>query len=387
MTQCLYCGKSLAEVAAKKGERRQVFDLPPLELEVTEYQCESKCCPNCKKTSHGAFPAEVKHLVQYGPRIKATLVYLNQYQLIPFERTTEIVKDLFSHNLSAGTVVNCTAECFEKLEESEQAIKAGLKQSAVVHFDETGMRVASTTQWLHSASTKELTHFGIHQKRGSEAMDVIGIIPGFQGIAVHDHWKPYFRYDCLHALCNAHHLRELTFIYEELGQSWAKEMSDLLIETKKAVDASATNSLLDDPEKKSDIEKRFNEILNRGMLENPQTTSLPENVSKKRGRKKQSKPKNLLDRLCNYRHQTMAFANHPAVPFDNNQGERDIRMNKVKQKISGSFRSEKGAQIFCRTRGYLSTIRKNGTNVMNALVSVISGIPLLPDSLLQPADP
>lgn len=376
VTECEHCGESLEGTEVGDVERRQVFDLPPLKIEVTEHQGEIKCCPGCGEKSRATFPAEVAHSVQYGARLKGTAVYLNQYQLLPLQRTKELFFDMFEHVLSEGTLVNTNEECFENLERTEEIIKDRIRQSAAANFDETGVRVEAQTQWLHSASTPELTFYGVHEKRGTEAMDALGILPVFEGTAIHDHWKPYFKYDCEHALCNAHHLRELTFIYEQYQQPWAKNMIDLLLNAKEVTEASSSNSLHEKPRIRAKLEKRYDDIIEAGLQANPSPHD--NGQPKKRGRKKQSKSKNLLDRLRDYKDQVLAFISDPLVPFDNNQGERDIRMTKVQQKISRSFRSRKGAQIFCRIRGYISTVRKNNLNVMNALASAFIAQPVLP---------
>jgi transposase len=344
---------------------------------VTEHQAEIKGCPECGKTSRGKFPEGVEQAVQYGPRLKATAVYLTQYQLLPLQRTKELFFDVFSHGLSEGTLGHATAECFGKLAAAEDAIKERIRQSAVAHFDETGLRVEAQTHWLHVAGTSELTHYAVHAKRGTEAMDAIGILPGFGGTAVHDHWKPYFHYACAHALCNAHHLRELTAVHEQYEQAWGKAMIELLLEAKAAVDASPTNSLREQLRPTRTFESRYDQIVEQGLAANPPPAPSA-NAPTKRGRQKQSKPKNLLDRLRAYKPQVLAFLADPLVPFDNNQGERDIRMTKVRQKISGTFRSKHGAQSFCRIRGYISTVRKNNHNVMQALASAFSAQPLIP---------
>ena len=375
--ECDQCGERLKELEAEGMERRQVFDLPPLYVEVTEHQAERKACPACGQTTRSPFPLGVDHPVQYGPRLKATAIYLTQYQLLPLQRTKEFFWDVFAHGLSEGTLVNATAKCFGQLAEVEEALKARIQQSPVAHFDETGMRVEAQTQWLHCASTPELTHYGIHAKRGTVATEALGILPGFSGTAVHDHWKPYFHYECAHALCNAHHLRELTYVHEQYDQAWGQEMIDLLLEAKAVVDASPTHSLNEHPQQRKRIERRYDEILAQGLVANPPPVPSA-SEPKKRGRPKQSKPKNLLDRLRDYKPQVLAFLSDSLIPFDNNQGERDIRMTKVQQKISGTFRSQPGAQRFCRIRGYLSTARKHNGNVMQALASVFRAQPLMP---------
>ena len=276
------------------------------------------------------------------------------------------------------TRISFTLACFEQLAEVEAAIVERLQQSPVVYFDETGLRVEARTQWLHVASTPELTHYGVHAKRGTEAMDALGILPQFEGTAVHDHWKPYFQYPCPHALCNAHHLRELTYVQEQYAQGWAQDMMALLLEAKAAVEATPTNALGGQSKRRRTLESRYDAILAQGLAANPSPPPPAASAPKKRGRPKQSKPKNLLDRLRDYKPQVLAFVTNPLVPFDNNQGERDIRMTKVRQKISGTFRPQHGAQSFCRIRGYISTVRKHHLNVMQALQSTFLAQPLMP---------
>ena len=378
LCECDDCGESLQERAADDVERRQVFDLPPVRVEVTEHQAEIKRCPACGETSRSAFPVGIDQPVQYGPQLKATAVYLTQYQLLPLQRTQEVFWDMFSHRLSEGTLGHATSACFAQLAEVEEAIAERLRQSPVVHFDETGLRVEAQTQWLHVASTPELTHYGVHAKRGTEAMDALDILPQFGGTAVHDHWKPYFQYSCPHALCNAHHLRELTYVHEQYDQAWAKDLIDLLLEAKAAAEAAPMNALDPQSPQCRTLEGRYDTILAQGLMAHPPPPPPAAGAPKKRGRPKQSKPKNLLDRLRDYKPQVLAFLTDPLVPFDNNQGERDIRMTKVRQKISGTFRSQHGAQSFCRIRGYLSTIRKHQLNVMQALKSTFLAQPLIP---------
>ena len=378
LCECDYCGESLTELEAAAWERRQVFDLPPVRVEVTEHQAEIKRCPACGETSRSSFPVGIDQPVQYGPQLKATAVYLTQYQLLPLQRTQEVFWDMFSHRLSEGTLGHATSACFAQLAEVEEAIAERLRQSPVVHFDETGLRVEAQTQWLHVASTPELTHYGVHAKRGTEAMDALDILPQFGGTAVHDHWKPYFQYPCTHALCNAHHLRELTYVHEQYDQAWAQDLIALLLEAKAAVEAAPMNALDPQSPQCRTLERRYDTILAQGLMANPPPPPPAAGAPKKRGRPKQSKPKNLLDRLRDYKPQVLAFLTDPLVPFDNNQGERDIRMTKLRQKISGTFRALHGAQSFCRIRGYISTIRKYQLNVMQALKSTFLAQPLIP---------
>jgi transposase len=381
--ECQQCGRSLCEIPATDSRRRQVIDIPPIQLEVTEHQAETKCCPDCGHHNEAAFPEEAKTSVQYGERIKSLLVYLNQYQLLPYERTCQLVEDLFSHTLSQGTLYNWNRECYDNLESTEEQIRQGILASSVAHFDETGIRQQGKLHWLHTASTERLTYYGLHARRGTEAMNELGILPHYQGRAVHDHWKSYFTFSCDHSLCNAHHLRELTYLVEQDQQVWAASMIDLLLEAKEISEAAPNNCLAEEDPKLASIRFRYDVLIAEGLEENP---PLPEPANdrkkKKRGRRKQSKAKNLLDRLRDYKEDVLAFLTHPEVPFDNNQGERDIRMAKLKQKISGCFRGPNGGAIFSRIRGYVSTLRKNNLKILAGIQSAFGKGPKLPADVL-----
>lgn len=344
---CRRCGTWLADMAGTEGgERRQVFDLPPLKLEVTEHRLVHKTCPSCGQENQGAFPADVTTLAQYGSEIKALVVLLVHGQLLPWQRACELVSDLFGQPIAEGTLQAAIQDCAAGLQETEAAIKQAITQAAVAHFDETGCTVADQRQWLHTASTRHLTHYATHAKRGAEATQAIGILPHFTGTAQHDAFASYFTYECAHALCNAHHLRELTFIQERMGQPWATEMKSLLLEIKAAVEAAQHAGYSRLPEgQQQEFLTRYRQVVAVGL-------ALPENQppppSGHRGRVKQNKAKNLLDRLHQYEAETLAFMRDFRVAFDNNQAERDLRMVKVQQKISGCFRTTSGAQMFYR---------------------------------------
>lgn len=374
---CGECGQNLEDVnGTENEERRQVFDLPPLNLEVIEHRTVRKICPCCGNLNSGAFPPNITPGVQYGHNLKALAVYLINYQLIPWQRTCELISDLIGQTIAEGTLASVLADCSMNLEQTEQEIKQAITEAKVGNFDESGFYVAGRRQWVHVASTELLTHYGPHPKRGAEAIDEIGILPAFSGRAMHDHFRPYFNYPCDHGLCNAHHLRELTFIYEQKHQAWAGDMKQLLIDIKKAVDRAeaAGARALPLPEQRK-FRRAYNRHLARGF-------QLPENQQQtrkgKRGPIKQNKAKNLLDRLSQNKQETLAFMADFDIPFDNNQAERDIRMLKVQQKISGCFRTEQGAKNFCRIRGYISTVKKQGRDVLSAIKSVLAGQPLSP---------
>ena len=377
---CQRCGCSLESVDATDHGRRQVIDIPPLKLEVTQHRAEIKCCPGCGCHNEAAFPEEVNTSVQYGWRIKSLLVYLNQYQLLPYERTCQLVEDLFAHTISQGTLYNWNADCYCNLESTEEQIRQVILASEVVHFDETGIRQHSKLHWLHTASTKRFTYYGLHARRGKEAMIELGLLENYTGCAVHDHWKSYFTFSCDHSLCNAHHLRELTYLAEQEQQGWAASMIELLLAAKEICEATSENCLAGVSAELASIRLRYDGLIAEGLAQN---LPPPERLEQKtRGRRKQSKAKNLLDRLRDYKAEALAFLTRPLVPFDNNQSERDIRMAKLKQKISGCFRGENGGEIFSRIRGYVSTLRKNDLKILDGIQSIFTQSHKLPSHIL-----
>lgn len=373
---CPHCRTDLRGVASVTPDRRQVFDLPTMRIEVTEHQAEVKRCPGCGETLRGRFPAAVTQPTQYGSGVKAWAAYLSQYQLLPLERIGELFFDLLGHRLTDAAILAATEATAERVAPSLEAIGAQLTQAPVVHFDETGMGVEGKLHWLHTAGTPSLTYYAAHSKRGKHAHGEIGILPDFSGRAVHDAYVSYFQFDhCAHALCNAHPLRELRFVWEQYRQPWAKGMSVLLRQAKNEVAAAPAHWTRLPPERMAHYEERYDRLLRCGLDNNP-TPDAPSRG--KRGRPKQLPPKNLLDRLVKYKPETLAFLRDFRVPFDNNLAERDLRMMKVKQKISGTFRTRKGAEVFCAIRSYLSTVRKQGGSVIRAIRQALDGDPFIP---------
>jgi len=370
---CHSCGHSLVGMSptrSERYERRQVFDLPPLRLQVTEHRVHTLLCPSCGGPNAGCFPAGVEQPVQYGPRLSGLCVYLQQYHLLPFGRLSELLQDLFGACLSEGTLWNLTRRLTSTLAPVQEAIDSALERGALLHSDETGMRLGKKLYWLHVYSTEHLTRYAWHKRRGKVAMQEIGVLPAFGGTAVHDGWSGYFAFtNCTHALCGAHLLRDLVFVAERFGKSgaWANAMKCLLQEMKEAADQARANGQTQAAGLDVFL-SRYGAILKAGYGANPDPPPS----------EKASFSLRLLDRFRDWQACICRFAEAVWVPFDNNQAERDLRMVKVRQKVSGCFRSEAGAEAFCVIRGYLSTLKKQGIALLSALQSAFQGKPPTP---------
>jgi transposase len=351
-------------------ESRQVVDIE-ISRVVTEYRAQILEDANGKRYT-APFPEGVSRPVQYGINVKVHSVYMSQYQLVPYKRIEEDFQDQVKIPISAGTVFNFNYDAYHKLEAFESMVKSRLIESGLCHADETGININGKRVWLHCVSNYLWSYYRPHEKRGLDAMEEMGVLPHFKGILCHDHWKPYFKLDCRHALCNAHHLRELERAWEQDKQKWARDMRDLLLQINQAVDDAGGRL---EPAESQRYRQKYRDLLEKAQTECP----APDESKKKnkRGRTKRSKARNLLERLIDFETETLRFMDDEQVPFTNNRGENDIRMTKVQQKISGCFRSTEGAAIFCRIRSYLSTCKKHGMRSTKALRLLFEG--RLPD--------
>jgi transposase len=351
-------------------EARQVVDFE-VSICVTEYRAQVLIGSDGKRYV-APFPAHVKRPIQYGPKAKASAVYMSQFQLTPYARIVDYFSEQVGLNVSQGSLFNFNKEAYEILESFEEIAKSKLIESTRVNADETGVNINGKRLWLHTACNDKWTHFYPHAKRGSEAMDTMGILPNFMGVLCHDHWKPYYQYACKHALCNAHHLRELEWAATEDNQVWASEMKDFLTQLNQQVDEAGGKL---NAKQQIECRKAYKGLLVKAQIECPPPDTPVK--KKKPGRPKKSKSRNLLERFINFEDDVLRFTQDVDIPFTNNQGENDLRMTKVQQKISGCFRSEEGARIFCRVRAYLITCRKHGVGVTEALETLFKG--KLPD--------
>jgi len=369
------CGHSLARQPLLGHEQRQVFDLPEQHLLVTEHQAEIKFCHYCGRRVTAAFPAEVQAPVQYGPKLLAWWTYLKVQQMIPLERICQMTADFFKIPVSEATLQSALQTASSNLEGFEAKTQDLLQKAPLSHADETGLRVVGCLHWLHSLSTRLLTWYGVHRKRGHQAIEAFGILKRFKGRLIHDCWSSYFTLQhCLHGLCNAHLVRELTFIHEVQNQPWAGKMRSLLlqmhqfVQERKQVVSRLTTS------QKTLWHRRYQRLLREGWAANP--IGPPD--KRKRGRPKQTKAQNLLCRFQQHEHSVLAFLHDFRVPFTNNQAEQDLRMMKVQQKISGAFRTSQGAQVFACIRSYVSTVRKHNRDVFNDMVRLFQNRPFIP---------
>ena len=374
---CQDCGISLAEAQSRLVASRQVFDLPILKIQVTEYQVHTKQCPCCKTVNKGSFPDDITAPTQYGKGFDALISYLSVHQMLPYERITQVMNDLFSHPMSEGVILNALSRVDSKLSSFNDATKEALLQSKVLHADETGINVRGKLHWAHIALSQSTTTCLLHPKRGVDAMKQMDILQSFKGIVVSDHWGAYKSIDGKfdHAFCNAHHLRELNRVTELDKQQWSQDMAQLLLSAnQKVIRAKAKAKEALTPR----MMKRFNTWYDAIVTSAGVYHTQAQKETNKRGRLKQTFAKNLLNRLIKYKTETLRFATDFNVPFTNNAAERGLRMMKVKEKISGCFMSQKGGRIFMNIYSYILTAKKNGVNIMQALLDVMQGKPFMP---------
>ncbi len=363
---CDGCSAALSAADANGHSSRQVFDLPePQPLVVTEHRAHHCRCPACGTQTRAAFPAGVNAPVQYGARITAFVLYLLHYQLLPEKRLAALMADLFGVALVTATIAGMSRSCAARFQDFATTVRDCVAAAPVKHLDETGFRIGGKTQWLHIASTIWLTFYRISQKRGSLPDSLTGII-------VHDHWKPYYTLQgVLHALCNAHHLRELKALIEIEKEDWARKMQQLLRRACHAANRARDRGVAMSPCLIGLFERRYDAILAAGLaFHEAQPTLIPAAVkARRRGRQPRRVGHNLLLRLSTRKSDVLRFLSDPTVPFTNNLAEQDARMMKLRQKISGGFRSEDGAADFAVIRSVLSTARKQGWNLLHTLTA------------------
>ena len=368
LSSCPKCSANLSNTISQSLEKRQVFDIPQPQMEVTEHQVECKFCPACQALVKGVFPESVKAPVQYGDNLASWSVYLSTQNFIPEDRLKQIFLDIFSVNIATGTLTSFNRRIYDNLESFEAHTKNLLLEVAVKHLDETGYRMGGRTAWLHSLSTQLLTHYHVSAKRKS-------LINGLRGIVVHDHWKPYFQLsDVEHALCNAHHLRELNARIED-GEKWAKKMKKLLLLMLKIRNKHGQNFI---PESLTNRLLSLYEIIIDEGIAYHQYKKRPKLTKSGKASKAKENGHNLLLRLKYYAREVLRFLYEPNVPFTNNTAEQDLRMMKSKQKITGGFKTDQGAIIFARNRGFISTARKQGWNILEAIQLALSGSAPMP---------
>lgn len=358
------CGHAFSEQEMELSEKRQVFDLPQPKLEVTEYQIYKGTCPDCGLSHKGLAPAGVNSPTQYGNKVKALVVLLNVQYKVPFKKIQLLFGDLFSCPINESSVYSAALLCYQNLDQSEQIIKSKVTQNDVVHVDESGVRVEGLLRWLHTASTNLFTYLFVHDKRGEQALQSDkSILNNFTGWLIHDCWSSYFKFTrAKHGLCGAHILRELEALVETGQSKWAKTFKTFLMHVYEMPFQQRVMQ-------QQQIISRYRRICQSGLMAEPP----PIKALGKRGRSKRTKARNLVERLIREQDAVLAFAFNKEVPFTNNLAERDIRPVKVKQKISNCFRTFKGAEIFARIEGFVSTSRKQKQNVFSELCHTFDG--------------
>jgi len=374
-TACPKCNSDLQNALGVSYSRRQVFEMPTPKILVTEHRVLTVSCSCCGKESSGAFPEQVKHPVQYGPSLLGFATYLHSVHLLPYQRCATIVRELTDSPFSCGSLHRALIAGSECLNTFDQKLQQALPQAPLLHADETGSRVDGKLHWIHVRCTKTLCRLFLHKKRGGEATNDLD---SYRGCLVSDFYQSYVRLSCSHQFCGAHLLRELTFAHEVLKQEWAGSLKKVLEQMVSSCHATRARGEVR-VDTMDDLVGQFDALVREGLALNP----LPETRRKVRGRPAKGKVRCLLERLRDYQNQCLAFLFDLSLPFTNNEAERDLRMLKVKGKVSGCFRTVTGADVFCRLRSYILTCQKQGMAVLECLRSLFAGNPILPN--LNPA--
>jgi transposase len=360
ISQCDCCGNNLPK-NNETYDARQVFDLPPIKIQVTEHRAIQKTCRVCGTQNTANFPEGVTQKTQYGNNLKSLCVYLQNYQMLPYARCKEFIADLTGHNMSTGSLSNFQAVCVTRLEGYEQEIKKQLLQSPILHADETGIRLKGKTSWMHVMSNKSISYFAHHLNRGRQAMDEIGLLALYKGTLIHDRFSSYFGYGCEHSLCNAHILRDLNYVEETFNATWARQIKELLLDAKKTKEKN--------PNLKASY---FSKIFNNYV------SSIRPVIKKYDKKYTKTDEERLAFALEKHKYLILKFIEKAEIPFDNNQAERDLRMIKVKQKVSGCFRAKTQASYFACIRGYITTLKKNKENVLENIQNAFLKNPFIP---------
>lgn len=366
---CAHCGTDLVGQLERIGERRQVFDLPPSRMQVTEHQQVHIRCPQCQGDNAGAWPSSVTGRTQYGPQIRALAVYLRMQHLLPVERTSELLEALSGQPIAEASLLTWEQEAAEAVGPALEEVRDALRHAEVLHADETGGRIGTALHWLHVQSTDQLTLLGWHRRRGREGLCSLGVLDCFGGVLVHDRWASYTPFDCQHALCHAHLQRDLQAVSETTRAAWATDLQALLRTMHQATERWRAQGAIAQAEQAT-LEAQFWEVLAQGDQQCP-----------RRPGTKRTPERRLLEAFDTHSAEVLAFFHDLMVPFTNNQAERDLRMVKVQHKIAGGWRTEAGATVFCRLRSVLSCLRKQGRDLLATLRAFLMG----PSPSLLPA--
>lgn len=363
-SQCAHCTRDLSQTPGQVLERRQVFDLPPLRMQVTEHQVVRVQCPHCGQATDGVFPPTVSGRTQYGPELRALAVYLRIQQLLPVERTAEVLTAMTRQPIAEASILSWEQAASTAAVFPLEGVRLALQREPVLHADETGGRIGKTLHWVHVHSTRLLTLFGWHAQRGREGSGSLGVLEHFHQTLVHDRWESYWQFACRHALCHAHLQRDLQAVYEATPDAWVLDLKTLFLDMHQATEEWRVRGPMP-AEERTTWETAFWRLVERGEAAHPIQPGT-----------KQSEATNLLRALREHSDEVLAFLRDLQVPFTNNQAEQDVRMVKVQQKVAGCWRTEDGATAFCRLRSVISCVRKRGRDILDALSSLVTGRPL-----------